>query len=311
MGVEKCLDHWSEGHASYLTLVASLLLCLITAPNNLLLCVTVLKDPHKKLRSSFIFLVLNSTIAGLIVGSVTEPLSLALALIKEPPSSTAAVIAPIAQLRNATFFIASTVCLMTIICLCVDRYLAISAPDWYKADFSFGRPSLAAGFVWIIGVGLPMTCLTIGFQKYAFINANMTMLGILSFVAFSLFTFHWDWDECDVQGSSSERITSSQNDFNRVFYSIIGLYLACQVPASIMMHIAYLAETMSCEAIQYLEEVHFILILMYSAALPCVCIFSLPQLKSEVLIVVKCAHDPRIRPHHPSTGQEWDMAVMP
>lgn len=301
----RCSDHWGEGYTSYLILFVSLITCLTTLPSNLLVCVTVVKDPHKTLHFPFMILVVNAIIAGLISGSVTEPLSFALTLIQDSFSTTAVTIA---QIRNVTFFITSTVGLMTSICLCVDRYLAISAPAWYKGNVSYGRLALASGFIWTVGIGLPMTCLPVGFQKYAFISSNMTLMAVFAFVIFSLFTFKWDWDEAEVHDNTDPNHRDpSPRVLNRVFYCIICLYLICHVPASIIMHIAFLAETMSCGRVQYLEEIHFMLILIYSAVLPYLCIACLPQSKRGMLRIIKCPFSSRIGPQQPANMEEWNM----
>ena len=304
----RCLSHWGEGYTSHLIQAVGLATCFTALPSHLLVCITVLKDVHKTLKFPFMLLVLNANIAGLVIAVITAPLSFALTFMADKPLSTTAV--AMAELRNVSFYISSTVCLITCICLCVDRYLAVSAPVWYKASSSSGRLVLASGFIWIIGAGLPVTCLTIGFQKYGFINANITLIGVLSFVIFTLITFHWDWDETEVCNvPESDRRDPSHTVLHRLFCYLIGLYFLCFVPASVMMYIAFLTESISCGAKQYLEEIHFMLILTYSSALPYVCIAFVPQLRREMLSVVKCVYDPRVRPQQSSNGEEWNMTL--
>ncbi|KAK3746586.1 hypothetical protein QZH41_016652, partial [Actinostola sp. cb2023] len=55
------------------TATISAILCVITIPGNLLICIAMAKDPHHELRSPFNYFVVNLAVADLIVGTITEP----------------------------------------------------------------------------------------------------------------------------------------------------------------------------------------------------------------------------------------------
>ena len=58
---------------SVMTSAVSLVLCLITVPGNILICIAILKDPYRELCSSFNYFVLQLALSDVIVGIFTEP----------------------------------------------------------------------------------------------------------------------------------------------------------------------------------------------------------------------------------------------
>ena len=70
-----CADVKAPMPLSFFTGIVSLLLALVTIPGNLIVCIAVLKDPFRSLKTPFTFFVVNLAVADLVVGAVIEPLS--------------------------------------------------------------------------------------------------------------------------------------------------------------------------------------------------------------------------------------------
>lgn len=73
-GEDHCADVWAPFGLSITTSVITSLLTLITAPGNLLICIAMLKDPNKELRTAFNYLLMNVAISDLLVGAITDPI---------------------------------------------------------------------------------------------------------------------------------------------------------------------------------------------------------------------------------------------
>lgn len=72
-GSDLCEDKRAPFELSVTTATISTILCVITVPGNVLICLAIVKDPNKELRSAFNYLVLNLALADLITGICTEP----------------------------------------------------------------------------------------------------------------------------------------------------------------------------------------------------------------------------------------------
>ena len=73
-GEDHCKDVWAPFGLSITTSVVTSLLTVITVPGNLLICIAILKDPNKELRTSFNYLLMNVAISDLLVGAITDPI---------------------------------------------------------------------------------------------------------------------------------------------------------------------------------------------------------------------------------------------
>lgn len=60
---------------SYFTASVSVFLTLITVPGNLLICIVIVKDPFRNLKTPFHYLVLSLAATDFMVGSFMDPAS--------------------------------------------------------------------------------------------------------------------------------------------------------------------------------------------------------------------------------------------
>jgi hypothetical protein len=71
-------DHCKGVKAPYgLSITSSVitsLLTVITLPGNLLICIAMLRNPNKELRTTFNYLLLNVAVSDLIIGAITDPI---------------------------------------------------------------------------------------------------------------------------------------------------------------------------------------------------------------------------------------------
>lgn len=71
-GDDNCKNVWAPFGLSITTSVITSLLTVITLPGNLLICIAMLRDPNKELRTTFNYLLLNVAISDLLIGAVTD-----------------------------------------------------------------------------------------------------------------------------------------------------------------------------------------------------------------------------------------------
>jgi hypothetical protein len=119
---EECHGKDSTPNLSYFTVTFAFILMIINIPGNLLQILAVVLDPFKKLRTPFNFMMTNLAIADLLVGTVTEPMSI---YTHWTEGMGEHVTLRESRVLFMSYFISSTASLLSLATLAVERYLAI------------------------------------------------------------------------------------------------------------------------------------------------------------------------------------------
>lgn len=166
---------------SYVTAGVSSALCLITIPGNLLICIAVYIDPYRRLRTPFNAVVVNLAFADLIVGCITEPLSVYLH-IKEGLGREITI----NELRalHLSYFISCTASVLSISLLALERYISISYSFKYRLYFKVRRFVFVSILVWLIAIGLSMVYLVYNYVLYTFVFINIAVFWTLGVTTF-------------------------------------------------------------------------------------------------------------------------------
>ena len=120
--VEECHGQDSTPTMSYFTASIAFLLMILNIPGNLLQILAVVLDPYKKLRTPFNFMMTNLALADLIVGTVTEPMSI---YVHWTEGIGGHVTLRESRVLFMSYFISCTASLLSLATLAVERYLAI------------------------------------------------------------------------------------------------------------------------------------------------------------------------------------------
>ena len=126
---ERCLTTGAPNHLSFFTTTFSILFLLLNIPGNLLVILAVVKDPYKNLRTPFNYLMANLAFADLIVGTVTDPISI---VIHWKEGIDAKLTKPEIQALHMSYFISCTASVLSLATLAVERYLAVKNPHTYR-----------------------------------------------------------------------------------------------------------------------------------------------------------------------------------
>lgn len=166
---------------SYITAGISTALCLITVPGNLLICMAVYVDPYRRLRTPFNAVVVNLAFADLVVGCITEPLSVYMH-IKEGLGREITMI----ELRalHLSYFISCTASVLSISLLALERYISITYSFKYRLYFKFRRFVLVSIIVWLVAIGLSMVYLVTDYVLYTFVFINIAVFWTLGVTTF-------------------------------------------------------------------------------------------------------------------------------
>lgn len=170
---KRCLAIEPPAELSFTTASMSIILILTNIPGNILIILAVVVNPNRNLRTSFNWLVVNLAAADLIVGFITEPLSVYYH-IKEGLKKNR--VAEEFKTIHMVYFISCTASVLSLISSAVERYLAVRKPNTYRTKVTNKRIVLTIVTIWLISLSLPNIYLDVGFTTYAFIFANTSIV---------------------------------------------------------------------------------------------------------------------------------------
>ena len=170
---ERCHSIRAPTYLSFFTAVWSNICLLLNIPGNVLVIIAVLLDPFKNLRTPFNYLMASLACADLLVGIVTEPISVS-THIKEGLGESI----PLKEVQalHLSYFISCTASVLSLGTLAIERYLAISIPHTYRSKLTGKRILATIVGIWTISLTIPMLYFEVGFITYAFIFANTALL---------------------------------------------------------------------------------------------------------------------------------------
>ena len=296
---KRCLTTGAPTHLSFITSSVSMVFTLTSIPGNILIILAVVLDPNKNLRTPFNWLVVNLATADLIVGMMTNPISVYVHMkeglnVKITPADVKAI--------HMSYFISCTASVLSLSSLAVERYLAVRKPNTYRSNVTKKRILLTVAGVWLISLSLPNIYFEVGYTTYAFIFAN-TAVGVA--VAITCFTYtlmlrkvrersqnalnHHNNKETPYVITSSTSTSSqppqSMSTFStrpptdsivassremevkvtKMFVVVLIAMLCCYFPSTLFIYIMNFCESCSCTVLHWFRDLQFVFVLMNSS----------------------------------------------
>ena len=291
----ECRNSTAPHELSIMTATFSSVLLVVTVPTNLLVCLAVVIDPNKELRTQFNCFTFNLALADLVVGCVTEAICIYFHINESMDSKFGHNVDPVMQkVLHISFFISAVASAFTIAALALERYLAITAPFRYRLYFDVKLSVVLSIIIWIIA-------LTFGFlniffdyilQSFIFVNSVLAFTGlVVIFVCFKIrSTLHKvsnNWAEIGMQ-STRENNENVQKALTKTFEIMIAALLCCYIPVCGMVYYMNLCDHCNCEVVQWFRDALFWLILLNSAINPFIYAFRNASFRSAVRIIICC-----------------------
>ena len=174
---------------SVFSATSSAILCLLTATGNLLVILAFMIDPYKELQAQFNFFVVNLAVADLIVGIVTEPLSV-FGHSKEASGVPWDEMLDLIQTAQFSFFVSVSASLLSIAALWIDRITAIRIPLHYRAHLSFKKKLSATIAVWVLAFGVSCVYFKTGFLLMTLVMTSVIILFTLAIIVITYFLLY-------------------------------------------------------------------------------------------------------------------------
>lgn len=246
--------------------VTNLLVGIVAVTGNFLLCVTIYKDPYRRLRSTANYLVVNLAVADLLTGLITEPLYAAF----EISNFMRKEFTVLFVIGESTAYVFVNASILSILSLALDRYIAVKHPLSHEQKMNHKRILKIIISLWSYSLLFSMLRF-MGVPQDIFywldLHLNYTLLvGILIGLYVSIyFTIkHQLAQSLRTQGYNSEtrrqpnhnemeaKIKSERKLLRTVFLLLV-VAIACMLPLYIMLHVELLCE--SCMEISQVKTI--------------------------------------------------------
>ena len=296
-------DVWAPKPLSHFSAISSLLLCLVITCGNSLIVLAVVVDPLKKLRNPFSYFLINLAVSDLLVGLVTMPVSYTAHM------DEAAGYIPQYKvyLLHLTYFISATASVLSLGALSVDRFVAIRWPIAYRGRLSLRRCAVMSMFIWVFSGLISLVYLKVGYINHlmVFVHLSAVITLVLMVVTYlqvyrafrqqSTELRRFDNQTKDLgkekrqPGNEVEfRRVRTEKKVTRAFLYILGLFIACYVPAIVMIYILQFCDKCSCGLRHTLRDLQFILVSANSAMNPFVCTIRLGLFRRSIASLLTC-----------------------
>lgn len=286
-GSDLCEDKRAPFELSVTSATISTILCVITVPGNVLICLAIVKDPNKELRSAFNYLVLNLALADLITGICTEPVFVVFHVreaLKYDVMSHVEVV-------HVAYFINCTASMLSIAALATERYLTVTST--YRRSCSRSRTVAISVGIWIFSVSVSFIYFATGFYTFVFVFANTTVVATLLIITFAYIriykSLHAHVD--NVEATRSDRMMEQRVKYEkkatRSFLLVLFVFVCCNVSSCVIIYIILLCDVCSCDVIHWLRDFQFLMALVNCSANQFLYAWRMPTFKRAFKVLLR------------------------
>ena len=275
---------------SYFTASFSVFLTLLTIPGNLLVCLAIIKDPFRNLKTPFNYFLLSLAATDLVVGAIMDPVSVAFHISEALQLDIVDI-----KILHILYFILSTASILTLTALTVDRYVAVASPVKYKTMVTSKRAIVTSMSIWVAALGFSFVYFELGFIFYSFIFANTAVLStfaVLIFVHVGILkrlrqrSKYWR-ERRAMEGTESNQqeyrknliSTKKESKAAKALMIVLLAFFASFTPACVMIYLLNFCSNCSCLLIHWLRDLQFLIVLCNSCVNPYLYAWRLPQFK--------------------------------
>ena len=287
-------DVWAPYQLSIFTSVISAIIAVVAIIGNTLICIAVFKDPLKKLRSPFAYFLVNLAVSDLIVGAINQPISVYV----HATEAQGYLPSTLAKLIHMTYFISATASILSLLALCLDRYLAIAHAIKYRVYLDWRKCILISIIIWFISLTLPFIYFEFGYIDYLMFHCHTSVVAALvgliaTYIRIYLYLRRQSNQLAALQRTSStvaeemrlQRL-KTEKKVTRTFLWILLLFIATYAPAIIMIYILHFCESCNCDFRHALRDLQFLLISSNSCMNPFVCTIRLKQFRKSMVALL-------------------------
>ena len=275
---------------SYFTAAVSVLLVIITIPGNFLVCLAIIKDPFRNLKTPFNYFLLSLAATDLAVGAILDPIAVTYHMDEALQLSVVDI-----KILHMFYFILSTASVLTLAALTMDRYFAVASPVKYKTMVTSKRAILASVSIWIGALGFSFIYFKLGFIVYSFVFANtavFTTFLVLIFVHVGILkrlrerSKFWrdqramNYAEPEHQENRNNIInTKKEGKAAKTLLIVLLIFFSSLTPGCVMIYLLNFCSKCSCLVVHWLRDLGILIVLCNSGINPYLYAWRLPQFR--------------------------------
>ena len=290
---------------SYFTASMSVFLTLVTVPGNFLVCIAIIKDPFRNLKTPFHYFLLSLAATDFMVGSFMDPVSAVFHFGEGLQSKVVDI-----KILHILYFILSTASILTLAALTADRYVAVTSPLKYKTMVTSKRAIITSMLIWIAALGFSFVYFKLGFILYSFIFANTAVIctfAVLLFVHLGIVKRLRErakyWRDRRANNSTESGKLENKNKLMeakreskavKALMIVLLAFFASFTPACIMIYLLNFCASCSCLFIHWLRDLQFLVVLCNSGINPYLYAWRIPQFKRAFFKLVNIRRARRV-----------------
>jgi len=275
---------------SYFTAFFSIFLVVVTVPGNFLVCLAIIKDPFRNLKTPFNYFLLSLTATDLLVGTIVDPFAAAFHLFEAIEINVFDI-----KTVHILYFISTTASILTLAALTVDRYVAVASPVKYKTMVTSKRAIVTSVLIWMAALGFSFIYFKLGFVFYSFIFVNTAVIStfaVLIFVHVGILrrlrerSKYWQ-DQGEVKRTQSEKqqyrsrhiSMMKESKAAKTLLIVLLAFFASFIPACVMIYLLNFWAHCSCLVVHWLRDLEILVVLCNSGVNPYLYAWRFPQFK--------------------------------
>ena len=276
--------------------IANLLVGIIAVLGNFLLCVTIYKDPYRRLRNTASYLVVNLAVADLLIGLITEPLYAAF----EISNFIGTELTSLYVIGETTAYVFVNASILSILSLALDRFIAVKYPLSHGQKMDRHRTVTIITLVWFYSLLFSMLRF-MGVPQDLFywldLHMNYTFFGgilIGLYVSIYCTIKHELAESLRTQGYNSEtrrqpvhnEIEAKMKAERKMTKTVFLLVLAaiiCMLPLYIMLHVELLCDScMAKPAVKTISKLSEPILFLNSGLNPFLYAWTIPKYRQAL-----------------------------
>ena len=287
--------------------VSFIVLSLLATVGNLLIIISVITDPLKKLHTPFNYFLVNLSVCDLITGVIPIPLTAYYMY-----TSSQGLNITFSPLEESTTIASAASVILSTCALAIDRYVGITDPLKYRVTLSWRRCLFISVVIWFVSVGVGCLVTFVGDKKIAFegfyYGAILFGLLVVAYVYFGVHRFMKN-HEYEFRERLKESATASEKNIarhcakekkvTRAFFVILVVFIVSYIPGLAFLNIMYYCKRCTCKLKYDLYHIRYLLSVTNSSMNPYIFMILFKGFRDSIKTMLKIATNQEIT-HNPS-----------